>query len=252
MAKIILDIRFYDNDDLCEKTIEQWNYLRDLGYDPIAERFALKLNERKFETGDWDHLYIYFTNRLPPGDIKLRTKGERVASVLVGVNNSDLYEFDREGRQDFELKTISESFYFLSKEQTMDLESVDAVKKLLKMHGENLEIVQKKKTSRSIHAIVSYTVSNQSRLYIFARDDKNGQQGKREIVRLKDPRDARTIASKVLVKEDEIQIHPRKSMKAKWICDQYSQDLYSSDDFIRVSLEELFSNYSCNDLLNRW
>lgn len=178
MANLILDIRIYESDELRKKTIEQWNRLRDMRVDPIAERFALKLREKSLETGNWDHLYIYLTKLLAPNDIKLRTKGDKVVSILVGIDENDLYEIDRERRTDFFLKTIRESFYYLSKEQHLDLEKVDTVEKLLKLHGEKLEIIQKEKTSRGIHTIVSYTVANQSRLYIFARDNKSERQGK--------------------------------------------------------------------------
>ena len=243
MARRILDIRIYENHGVGQMTAEQRNIFRQIKHDSTAERFALKLRELEMETGEWDHLYIHLTEQLPAGDINIRGIGDRVLSLFAGVKDKDLYEIDWSKRLDFRLKLMSDSFYLLSKSQPLDLSKVEKARKLLKEHGQQLEIIQKEKMSKGIHFIVSHTVNPKSHLYLYVLDQNRGRQGKRQIAELHKAADARTLVSRIAVKEGEVLIYPRNSATAQFTRNHYFKELYYDEEFIRVSIEDLLSNH---------
>lgn len=251
MARRILDIRIYENHGVGQMTAEQRNIFGQIKHDSTAERFALKLSSLELETGDWDHLYISLTKQIPAGDINLRGIGDQVLSVVAGVEDKDLYEIDWNKRLDFRLKIISDCFYLLAKSQPLDLSKVEKARKLLKEHGQQLEIIQKEKMSKGIHVIVSHTVNPKSHIYLYVMDSKSGRQGKRQIADLHRAGDARTLVSRIAVKDGEVLIYPRNSASAQFTRNQYFKELYFNDEFIRVSIEDLLTNHPW-DGESRW
>ncbi|MEZ4546180.1 MAG: hypothetical protein R3C24_20090, partial [Cyanobacteriota/Melainabacteria group bacterium] len=128
---------------------------------------------------------------------------------------------------------------------------VEKARKLLKEHGQQLEIIQKEKISKGIHVIVSHTVNPKSHLYLYVLDQNSGRQGKRQIAELHKAADARSLVSRIAVKEGEVLIYPRNSASAQFTRNHYFEELYFDEEFIRVSIEDLLSNHPW-DGESRW
>ncbi|MBK8224380.1 MAG: hypothetical protein IPK73_25525 [Candidatus Obscuribacter sp.] len=188
----------------------------------LAFRFARKLRELGFQTPQYDHVYLYLIPELTHGEAAFlegfaNRKGPRAmaCNLKVGVSPDQWALLNELERTEFMVHLISNALHFLAVEDSLDASLVGQVKDLMLKHGSDLEIVQMRKKKGSLEVAVSYTIEEDSKLYVSWHDVKTNQSGRKLVLLLIRSKDAPSLVRKVSISKEGITLIPGDSARDK-------------------------------------
>ncbi len=221
--KAIIAIRLYLKATPGQQSAAWKNGPPDSGeYKLLAYRYAKKLREFGFQTPQYDHVYLYLTPELTHGEAAFlegfaNRKGPRAmaCNLKVGVSPDRWALLDEPERTEFMVHLISNALHFLAVEDSLDVSLVDQVKDLMLKHGSDLEIVQMRKKKGSLEVAVSYTIEEDSKLYVSWHDVKTGQSGRTLAMHVKIAPDVPSLVRKISISKEGITLIPGDSARDK-------------------------------------
>lgn len=221
--KAITDIRLYIKAAPEQKLAAWKNGPPDSKeFNHLAFKFARKLRELGFQTPQYDHIYLYLTPELTHGEAAFlegfaNRKGPRAmaCNLKVGVSPDQWALLNELERTEFMVHLISNALHFLAVEDSLDVSLVDQVKDLMLKHGSDLEIVQMRKKKGSLEVAVSYTIEEDSKLYVSWHNTKTGQSGRKLVMHVNIARDVPSLVRKVSISKEGITLTPGDSARDK-------------------------------------
>jgi hypothetical protein len=107
--KTIIDIKYHETE----------KYQFDRSLNAIGERYARKLRELDFKTGDYDHIYINVMDSLKEGHVEISTQEDWYIYVNVGVSVIKFESLNQDEKHLFILEVTTDVLRFFVRE--MDL-----------------------------------------------------------------------------------------------------------------------------------
>ena len=231
--RVIRDIRHYElrPDDYAGKFDGIFGnvYRGSFEIQCIGQRIARKLNELKFITGDFDHLYIYLTNKLDNDSIVERDfeydKQVKCFDFGQKVNEfNSLTDTERE-------KRISEITFKVLKwkfgQNKNDKELIDSVEKIIEREGRKIVINYKDKETKDYKLNVGFQIAptdNKSKIVIDYLTKKTDKQS-RTTIDLNHYEDIYYLVDKILVDGRQIIFKPKATLKSELVTERYTTPL---------------------------
>ena len=195
----------------------------------IGQRIARKLNEVKLLTGDFDHLYIYLTNKLDNGIIVERDfeYDKRMKCFDFGQNRDEfnnMTDIDREKRiSEITFKTLKWKFGQDKNHQQL----IDTVEKLIEKEGRSIVINYKDKETKDYKLNIGFQIAptdNKSKIVIDYLPKKDNRK-LRATVDLNHYEDIYYLVDKISNDGNQITFQPKKSMRAEFATEKYTTPL---------------------------
>jgi hypothetical protein len=206
--KTILDIRYY----------EDKNFQFDKPLHDIGARFARKLREFDFKTGEYDHIYINVVNSLPNGHVDfVIQRSDWFVQVDVGVS-LDFNNLNADEKHLFIIEMTTNVLQVLCERDGLDFEVVKMVKEMMLRYKTELEIVHKVKETAKYKVVISYQIrplNKASVSFIEYTDKTTGVNKKKVLTPLKTYQDILFLVSTINVSKEEVIIKPRTSTSAE-------------------------------------
>lgn len=206
----------------------------------IGQRIARKLNELNFITGDFDHLYIYLTNKLNNGEIAERDfeYDKQVKCFDFGQNVDEFNKLTDSARE----KRINEMTFKVLEwkfgQNNNDRELIDSVKKLIENEGKKIVINYKGKETKDYRLNVGFQIApidSKSKIVVACIIKKSNKQ-LTTTFDLHHYEDIYFLVDKIAVDGHRIIFQPRKTLKAELVTEKYSTPL--TIDFNKLELIE--------------
>jgi hypothetical protein len=231
--RVIRDIRHYElkPDDYSDKFdgILGNVYKSSFELRCIGQRIARKLNELKFISGDFDHLYIYLTSSLDNGVIMEREfeYDKQVKCFDFGQNRNEfnnMTDNDREKRiNEITFKILRWKFEQDENDKTL----IDTVEKLIERDGREILINYKDKDTKDYKLNIGFQIApidNKSKIVIDYLPKKDNRK-LRATVDINHYEDIYYLVDKISNDGNQIILHPKKTMKAEFVTEKYSTPL---------------------------
>ena len=195
----------------------------------IGQRIARKLNELEFITGDFDHLYIYLTNKLENGAIVERDfeYDKQMKCFDFGQDTNEFNSLTDNERE----KRISEITFKVLKwkfgQNTRDRELIDSVENLIEKVGRELVVNYKEKETKDYKLNIGFQIApidNRSKIVIDCLTKKSNKQ-LTTTIDLHHYEDIYFLIDKITVNDQQIIFQPKKTMKAEFVTKNYSTPL---------------------------
>jgi hypothetical protein len=195
----------------------------------IGQRISRKLNELKFITDDFDHLYIYLNNNLDNGVIVEREfeYDKRARCFDFGQNRN---EFNNMTDNDREKKINEMTFKVLNCKFGQDTNNkalIDLVEKLIEKEGRAIIINYKDKETKDYKLNIGFQISptdNKSKIvidYLVKKDDRK----LRATVDLNHYEDIYYLVDKISNDGQQITLQPKKTKRTEFATEKYSTPL---------------------------
>jgi len=198
----------------------------------IGQRIARKLNELKFMTGDFDHIYIYLTSKLDNGKIIERDfeYDNKVKCFDFGQNRE---EFNSMIDSDREKRISNITFRVLKWKFGQDNEGksmLDTVQNQIEKEGRALVINYKDKETKDYKLNIGFQIApigTKSKIVItYLPKEENRKL--RATVDLNHFEDIYYLVDKIFYDGQQIILEPKKSMRAELVSEKYSTPLIIS------------------------
>ncbi len=195
----------------------------------IGQRIARKLNELKFTTGDFDHLYIYLTSKLDNGVIAERDfeYDKQVKCFDFGQNRNEfntMNDSDREKRiNEITFKVLKWKF----KQDKNDEALLDSVETLIEKEGRAIVINYKDKETKDYKLNIGFQIAptdNKSKIVIDYLP-KNENRKLRTTLDLNHYEDIYYLVDKISNDGQQIILQPKKTMRTEFVTEKYSTPL---------------------------
>lgn len=216
--KIIKDIRIYESN----QPNNNGNALpRELGKiyisSPLlhfsATRIARKLNELEFTLNESDHLYINFTTVLPPNEIEIsdRKPASWIQYVNIGLNQNSFYQISKESQDKLMINLIFKALNLIASES--EFSKIKQCESDLEKMGKHLTIKFKTKQTTQYAIVVSYQIAPEDEDSLLIIQYQNRKNNHEHIFRqpIRFYEDAYSLVDKISVKNNRIEIQPKKS-----------------------------------------
>jgi len=231
--RVIRDIRHYElrPDDYSGKFdgILGNVYTGSFEIQCIGQRISRKLNELKFITGDFDHLYIYLSNKLDNDSIVERNFeydkqvkcfdfGQRVDEF------NSLTDTEREKRiNEITFKVLKWKFGQVKN----DKELIGSIEKMIEREGREIIINYKHKETKDYRLNVGFQIAptdNKSKIVVDYSTTKSGKQ-LRTTIDLNHYEDIYYLVDKIRVDGQKIIFQPKKTPKSELVTGRYTTPL---------------------------
>ena len=195
----------------------------------IGQRISRKLNELKFITGDFDHLYIYLNDKLDNGTIIERDfeydKQMKCFDFGQNVNEfNSLTDNEREKRiNEMTFKVLKYKFG----QNNNDKELIDSVEKLIEEEGKKIIINYKDKETKDYKLNVGFQIAptdSKSKIVVDYLSKKSNKQ-LTTTIDLHHYEDIYILVDKVTVDGHRIIFLPKKTLKTEFVTEKYSTPL---------------------------
>jgi len=231
MEKVLIDIRYYASDSLnetgnslpssCSRFFEFPKLFHFWG-----TRIATILGARGFSLGDFDDLYINYTNAIPKGALAFseRTPEKWLRYIDYGVSFEDLKSLKEPELEHFVIRSTFECLEHLCNSSTDKTEMIKLASMEVNKYGTEIELPVKAKETKSYSVLVSYKLRPKGAAsygivkYI---NHKTGVTFSKRFVDLKGPSDIFPLVGTISVKDEKILIKPRSSFKASLFTNAY-------------------------------
>jgi hypothetical protein len=214
--KKILDIRYFSDDESVDsKYFSIFEISKEASV--LGAIIARKLREFGFITGDFDHVYINFTDSLTGSEVALSNKHcEKWFKYFdVGINRNEVNKLSDSDRLQFIEEKTYQVLELINRTQTMLIENVRIE---VASNGSELEILHKHKETKAYDVKLTYQIKpnglENSVAIIYYLDKKTGKDFTSKI-ELKFYEDILFLASNVTVSKGLITLKPRTSFKAE-------------------------------------
>ena len=181
----------------------------------IGQRIARKLNEFRFISGVFDHIYINLTPRLNENDICENDifLDKRIKNINYGIKPSLFNKLTEEEKE----KTIKQItftvFHWIYKNDIEKIQLIDYVKNLIDEFGKHLTIKYKTKETSKYKINLSFQIrpeNDQSKL-IIEYTNKNDNSKLQEFSHILNYEDLYSLIDNMTVKDGRIVFQPKKS-----------------------------------------
>lgn len=231
MEKALVDIRYYASDtpnetgkslpSSCSRFFEFPKLFHFWG-----ARIATLLGARGLSLGDFDHLYINYTNAVLKGNIAFseRTLEKWLRYIDYGVSFEDLKSLNESDLENFVIRSTFECLEHLCNSNTEKIEIIKLVSMEVEKYGTEIELPVKVKETKSYSVLVSYKLRPQGEAsYGIVKyvNHKTGVTFSNRFVDLKGPSDIFPLVGTISVKGEKILIKPRASFKASLYTNEY-------------------------------
>lgn len=235
MGKTIIDIRYCASEEPneagrslpsdCSRFFNFPEALHSWG-----DRIAHKLGAAGLSLGDFDHLYINYTNTIPEGTIKLseRIPEKWLRFVDFGVSFDELKMLDDSEMENFVIDSTFKSLFLICEKNDDKSALIKSVARDVEIYGTELEIPVKTKETKSYSISVTYKVRpGGSASYGLVKyvNHKTGISFTKKLVELKDSSDIFPLVGSISVKDGKIIISPKPSFKAGLYTNDYATPL---------------------------
>ena len=231
MEKTLVDIRYYASDSpnetgkslpsSCSRLFEFPKLLHYWG-----ARIATVLRAKGLSLGEFDHLYVNYTNVIPRGTLAFseRTPEKWLRYIDYGVNFEVLKSLKEAELEQFVIRSTFECLEHLCNSSIEKSEIIKFASTEVEKFGSEVELPVKAKNNKSYSVLVSYKLRPKGEAsyglvkYI---NHKTGTTFSRKFVDLKGPSDIFPLVGTISVKDDKILIKPRPSFKASLYTNSY-------------------------------
>jgi hypothetical protein len=195
----------------------------------IGQRIARKLNELKFITGDFDHLYIYLSPKLDHGTIVERDfeYDKHIKCFDFGQRVDDFNDLTDAARE----KRIHEITFKVLKwkygPNKTDEKLIDSVENMIETEGRKIIINYKHKETKDYKLNVGFQIApadNKSKIVIDYSATKINSQ-LRATIDLDHYEDIYYLIDKVFVERQQIILKPKRSLKSELVTNRYATPL---------------------------
>jgi hypothetical protein len=195
----------------------------------IGQRIARKLNELKFITGDFDHLYIYLSPKLDHGTIVERDfeHDKQIKCFDFGQRVDEFNNLTDAARE----KRIHEIAFKVLKwkygPNKNDEELIGFVEDMIKTEGRQIIINYKHKETKDYKLNVGFQIApadNNSKIVIDYSATKINSQ-LRATIDLDHYEDIYYLIDKVFVEGQQIILKPKRSLKSELVTNKYPRPL---------------------------
>lgn len=183
-------------------------------------RIVRKLNEYDLVTGDYDHIYINFTTLMKSREFSVSKR--KIAKWMIyidyGLDSDELLNLTEDEKIEFFINLIFDILEELFKNNESNLNIISKVKEQYFMYGTNLEIIHKRKETKTYKIIISYIIGQDdvgSYVNLEYINLKNNMQFKKKIINLKRTFDVHYLIGSIVVKGQYVEIRPLNSAIAK-------------------------------------
>ena len=231
MEKALVDIRYYASDVPNEmgKTYPS-NCSKFFNFPKLLSlwgaRIASLLGASGFSLGDFDHLYINYTNAIPQDTFSFsgRTPEKWLRYIDYGVSFADINALNELQLERFVVHSTFECLEYLCKASSDKIEMIKSASSSVEKYGTEIELPVKAKQTKSYSILVSYKLRPlcaSSYGIVKYKDHKTGEVFSKRFVELDGPMDIYPLVGRISVKDDKIVIQPRPSFKASLYTSSY-------------------------------
>ena len=215
--KKILDIRYFSDQEKNEDGTYVSIFEIDKEASALGARIARKLRELDFTTGEFDHVYINFTENLPNTEVAVSSKHcEKWFKYFdVGISRNEANHLSSSDRVHFIEEKTYQVLELINQNQ---IALIDTVKNEIASKGSEIELLHKHKETKSYVVKLTYQIkpngleNSIAKIYYF--DKKTGDEFTSEI-ELEFYEDILFLASNISVSKGFITLKPRPSFKAE-------------------------------------
>ena len=232
MGKILKDIRFYESDfenikgnSIPDNIGQIFPFKKEINY--VGQRIARKLHELKFESGNFDHIYLNLSSldSLKKLTISSRKVTDWIQYIDYPLNHQEVAK----GKLNVQENQIAEiTFKALNKlyeKEPQKIQLIKTVKEELDKSGSEIEITSFEKNTKSYIVKISYQINpkncRHSKAFLEYENLKTGHTFKEHFLNLELFEDIYPLVGSVSIKENTILIKPRRSFKADIYTESY-------------------------------
>lgn len=231
--RILKDIRYYEikPDDFKGKFdgILGNVYIDSIDSKFIGQRIARKLNEFKFISGEFDHIYINFSAKI--NDDKICESNifldKQIKSLNYGIKPS-VFNKLTEIEKNTKIKEITfKVLYWIYHNDDLKVRLINDLKNLIDKYGKHLIINYKTKETNSYLIDLNFQIrpnDNMSKLIIKYTNKKNNIR-LQSISNIQNYEDLYSLIDKVISKDGFIVFKPKKSYHAELVAKKYNNPL---------------------------
>ena len=231
MEKALIDIRYYASDSLYEtgKSLPSscssfFKFPKLLHY--WGARIATILGANGLSLGEFDHLYVNYTNAIPEGTMVFsdRTPEKWLRYIDCGVNFEKLKSLNESELEQFVIRSTFECLEHLCKLSIEKTEKIKLASNEVERFGSAVELPVKAKHTKSYSVLVSYKLrpnGEASHGLVKYINHKTGATFTKRFVDLKGPSDIFPLVGTISVKDGKVLITPRASFKASLYTNSY-------------------------------
>jgi hypothetical protein len=240
--KIIKDIRYSESEILnIEGNSHPSNfgkiYIGVLDVVAIGQRIARKLNELKFVSGEFDHIYINFTTVLHQDDFKVskRDVEKWLKYVDYGLSTSFFNAKTDSRKRDFIKEATFKALKAIYSSDEENLAIIEKVENLIHRFDTELSIHYKTKETNSYRIDISYQIKpngGSSKAIVVFNDKRKNFKGT-VFFDLRFYEDIYSLIDTITLKDKHIILSPKKSFRAGVYNDQYKTPLMFPTDQLR-------------------
>jgi hypothetical protein len=231
MGKALKDIRYYASDlpnetgkslpSSCSRFFEFPKLFHYWG-----ARIATILGASGLSLGEFDHLYINYTNAISEGSkvFSERTPEKWLRYIDYGVNFEELNSLKEPDLEQFVIRSTFECLEHLCNSSTEKSEILKSAFMDVEKFGTEIELPVKAKDTKTYSVLVCYKLRPQgSASYGIVKyiNHKTGVTFSKRFVDLKGPSDIFPLVGTISVKDGKILINPRPSFKAGLYTNSY-------------------------------
>lgn len=240
--RILRDIRFYESNSI---NVEghypgelgnSFNQTSNTKY--IGQRIARKLNELKFISGEFDHIFINLTTVLDKNKILISKRfiDKRIQYIDYGVEPNEFNSLNDIEKDLFTTEIVFKSLMKLYETDNQNLVFIKDVKLLIDIFKDQIIIAYKTKETKDYKIEIGYKIkpdkkSNFSKMTIDYVDKKENIKFI-DFIDLYYYEDIYSLVETITLSKGQIILSPKKSFKAEFTMKQYKTPL-------RIEIKEM-------------
>ena len=189
----------------------------------IAKRFVAKLRENVFKVSEFDHIDLYFTDKVLTDSVIVQ---EYVLvpwriSILCGLDLKKWTEFSTSQRYDFVCNKISDSLKLFTQSDEQNLIVHEVTKQAITYH-ENLNFIIKEKKYKDFHLSIKSKIQDykpEVNLFLEVYDIKSAEVSTLDMITCHHIDDAYFLIDRIILSGDVVTIKPKTSeVAATYTC----------------------------------
>lgn len=231
--RIIKDIRYYQLNP--KNYTEIFDGILGNGYKSsfeircIGQRIARKLNEFKFITGNFDHLYVFLTNKIDNGLIEEYEYeyDKQIRCFNFGQNQEEFNNYSDNEREEkitaITFNILKWTFGHDEKKKTL----IDSVEGIIQREGKETIINFKEKETKKYKINIGFQIApfNEISTVVVNYLSKKDNVKKKTTIDLFHYEDIYDLVDKIFSDEDKIIFQPKKTFRADIVCQKYTTPL---------------------------
>lgn len=195
----------------------------------IGQRIARKLNQCKFISGEFDHIYINFTENLKFGKLVESEKflDKRIKYVDYGIEPKTFNSLTEFEKNQFVKEITFKSLFLIYKNDKEKNNKIIEVEKLLNKFETEIEIAYKTKETNSYKIEIGYMINPKKSLskIVVKYFDKKSKTHKITTIDLYFYEDIFYLIDKIYFKNDKIKFTSKKSSLSDFVIAKYKKPI---------------------------